>query len=220
MSSIDFLSHDGNDNSVANTARVSFAGEDWMNLPENYTEKQRDSLIKYLAKHKHVSPFRHNSISIRCEEAIPIARQLGKHQAGFSWNEKSRRYVTEDVTFFYPDVWRKKPDESIKQGSGGVFNTHENSKLQDDYDAVMQFAFDTYNEFIARGVAPELARYLLPQAMNTKWVWTGNLLAFAHVYNERIASNAQLECQLFAKELDGILRPLFPVSWAALVDKC
>jgi thymidylate synthase (FAD) len=218
MSTILYLSHDGTDNSVANTARVSFAGEDWMNLPENYTEKQRDGLIKYLAKHKHVSPFRHNSISLRCEEAIPIARQLGKHQAGLSWNEVSRRYVTEDVTFFHPDIWRKKPEKSIKQGSGEDFSASENIEIEKDFNEVLRVAINTYNKFLEKKMAPELARYVLPQAMNTKWIWTGNLLAFAHVYKERIAKNAQLECQLFAKELDSILRPLFPVSWAALVD--
>jgi thymidylate synthase (FAD) len=66
-------------------------------------------------------------------------------------------------------------------------------------------------------IAPEMSRMILPQAMLTSWYWTGNLLAFAHVYKERIAEGAQLEAQHFAKELDKIIRPLFPESWQALV---
>ena len=70
----------------------------------------------------------------------------------------------------------------------------------------------------AAGVAPEMARMVLPQSMLTEWVWSGNILAFAHVYKERIAEGAQLEAQDFAKKLDEVIRPMFPVSWSALVD--
>ena len=215
--SIELLSHDGNDNTVANTARVSFAGEDWLNLPEDYTPAQRDKLIAYLAKHKHVSPFRHNSISIRCEMPIFIVRQLGKHQAGLSWNEVSRRYCTDDVTFHIPEEWRVKPDGSIKQGSAGVslLNNYFNTK----YKQHLRSSIELYDDMIEENIAPEMARMVLPQSMNTKWVWTGNLLAMAHIYRERSDGGAQLECRIFAAELDEVLRPLFPVAWAALVGE-
>lgn len=213
---IEHLSHDGTDNSIANTARVSFAGEDWLNLPEGYTTEQAAKLIKYLATHKHVSPFRHNSISIRCEMPIFIVRQLGKHQAGLSWNEVSRRYCTDDVTFHIPEEWRAAPDGSIKQGSAGVHKSTMYWSVQ--YGKLLNSAIFLYDEMIKDKVAPEQARMVLPQAMNTKWVWTGNLLAMAHIYRERSASGAQLECQWFAKELDEVIRPLFPVAWSALVD--
>tara|TARA_R110002126_G_scaffold93585_2_gene221621 strand:- start:1064 stop:1711 length:648 start_codon:yes stop_codon:yes gene_type:complete len=213
---IEYLSHDGTDNSIANTARVSFAGEDWLNLPEGYTPEQRNKLIKYLATHKHMSPFRHNSISIRCEMPIFIVRQLGKHQAGLSWNEVSRRYCTDDVTFHVPEEWRAAPDGSIKQGSAGI---HTHSEFYSNaYAKLLRHAISLYEDMIMDKVAPEMARMVLPQSMNTKWVWTGNLLAMAHIYRERSASGAQLECQWFAKKLNEVLRPLFPVAWSALVD--
>tara|TARA_R110000851_G_scaffold61962_5_gene142509 strand:+ start:2197 stop:2844 length:648 start_codon:yes stop_codon:yes gene_type:complete len=213
---VELLSYDGNDNSIANTARVSFAGEDWLNLPEGYTTEQRNKLIKYLATHKHVSPFRHNSISIRCEMPIFIVRQLGKHQAGLSWNEVSRRYTTEGITFHMPDEWRAVPDKSIKQGSAGVH--HDTDWWTEEYTKHVDNSVLLYERMIVDGIAPEMARMVLPQSMNTKWVWTGNLLAMAHIYRERSASGAQLECQWFAKKLNEVLRPLFPVAWSALVD--
>lgn len=215
---IELLDSQGNDNTVANTARVSmqFDGS-WAQLPENYTEEQRDKLITYLARNNHSSPFRHNSITLRISVPIFLARQLGKHQVGMSWNEVSRRYVAEKPTFFHPQVWRSVPDGSIKQGSG---TAHPNSDgFKDLYSDMVNCCLALYNGMLDRGIAPEMARIVLPQSMMTQVVWTGSLMAFAHVYKLRIDGHAQVEAQDFAKELDKVIRPLFPVSWTALVGE-
>ena len=211
---IELLSHDGSDNSIANTARVSFAGDDWLELPADYTIKQRNKLIKYLATHKHLTPFRHNSISIRCKAPIFVARQLGKHQAGLSWNEVSRRYVKGGIEFHIPEAWRAAPKGSIKQGSASIHKHSEQWKPP--YAEAMEDMLDLYDELLEDGVAPEQARMVLPQSMMTTWVWTGNLLAMAHIYNERIAPGAQLEVQWFAENLNVIMTKLFPIAWEAL----
>ena len=116
---IELMMHCDNDNTVANTARVSM--EDigtWEELPTEYSKTKRDKLIAYLATHHHTSPFRHNNITVRCNVPIFLARQLGKHQVGMSWNEISRRYVDTTPDFFDPSgTWRSKPYGSIKQGS-------------------------------------------------------------------------------------------------------
>ncbi|UCR91731.1 thymidylate synthase [Vibrio phage 536] len=213
--SIEVLDFHGSDNAIANAARVSFASHgDWNSIPESYSKEKRDKLIMYLAKHRHLTPFRHTSITIRCKEPIFLARQLGKHQAGLSWNEVSRRYVKGDVEFHIPSAWRLAPDGSIKQGSAGV---HPSSgQFSAAYSDFINKAKDFYDSMIENGVAPEQARMVLPQSMLTEWVWTGNLLAMAHIYRERIASGAQLEAQYFARKLDDALQPLYPVAWAAL----
>lgn len=225
MLSIDLLDYHGSDAAVANSARVSFANfGEWNEIPEGYSQERCSGLIKYLAKHRHLTPFRHTSVSIRCKAPIFIARQLGKHQAGLSWNEVSRRYVKGDVEFHVPDVWRAAPEGSIKQGSGPenirhILDDHaELSCIHAEYDKFIDTALDLYNTMLAHKVAPEQARMVLPQSMMTEWVWTGNILAFAHIYRERIAPGAQIEAQEFAKELDAIIRPLFPEAWAALCD--
>ena len=216
---IELLEHCGSDNTIANTARVSMElGGGWNELPEDYSEEQRNKLITYLATHNHTSPFRHNSITIRCNVPIFLARQLGKHQVGMSWNEVSRRYVDTDVTFFVPEEWRSKPDGSIKQGSAGV---HEYSEEHTEgYNNHLQHCLGYYNFLLEDGVAPEQARMVLPQSMMTQFVWTGSLYAFVHVYKLRVDAHAQQEAQDFAIELDKIIRPLFPVSWPTLVDPC
>ena len=97
---------------MVNSARVSFAKE----------VKEMDlndvKLIRYLAKHRHDTPFRHNFIQLRCSVPVFLARQLMKHQAGLTWNEESRRYIDSKPEFYYPENWRARPDKSIKQGSG------------------------------------------------------------------------------------------------------
>lgn len=213
----------GNDLSTVNSARVSFNKESSFEYELNgegfiideVLSEADTKLIKYLAKHKHMTPFRHNGITIRCKSPIFLARQLGKHQAGLSWNEISRRYVDYTPEFFFTD-WRERPKGSVKQGSGDVVD--KNKMWRGYYSQHVENSLALYEDMLKDGVAPELARMVLPQSMLTEWIWTGNLISFAHVYKERIASGAQLEAQEFAKELDKIIRPLFPVSWSALVD--
>ena len=215
---IELLEHVGSDNSIANTARVSMQFDTtWNELPDDYTVQQRDKLIAYLATHKHTSPFRHTSITIRMNVPIFLARQLGKHQVGMSWNEVSRRYVSSEPEFFYPDGWRTKPDGSIKQGSAGIHE--DNGNIMDAYDKHVRLTLDFYNELLEHNVAPELARMVLPQSMMTQVIWTGSLMAFAHVYKLRIDGHAQVEAQEFAKALDEVIRLLYPVAWAALTGK-
>lgn len=213
---IELMDSMGNDNTVANVARVSMQFDtNWNELPEDYSVEQRDKLISYLARNHHTSPFRHPQITVRIKVPIYLARQLGKHQVGMSWNEVSRRYVATEPVFAYPDAWRKAPKGSIKQGSAGTHSAHDD--IQAHYDQHIGESIYFYNILLDNGVAPEQARMVLPQSMYTEVIWTGSLMSFAHVYKLRVDEHAQVEAQEFAKELDSIIRPLFPVSWEALV---
>lgn len=200
----------GDDLRVANVARVSF------NKWKMEFDKGDARLIDYLAAHEHSSPFRHTAISVRCKAPIFLARQLGKHQAGLSWNEVSRRYVDAGVEFFVPDSWRSRPADGIKQGSGGV---HENTEYFEElYDRYLLKTIIVYDEMVRDGVAPEMARMVLPQSMMVDWVWTGNLLSLFHVYRLRAGEGAQVEARDFAEKLKAVIQPIFPHSWGALEE--
>ena len=209
---VELVDHAGGDRSVALSARVSFSKE-----PEQFTEAQNNKLIKYLADHKHLTTMRHNFIQLRCTAPIFLARQLGKHQAGLTWSEESRRYIDTPPEFYTPDGWRARPDGSVKQGSGTTLV--ENRFMREFYDSYVKACASAYETLIDEKVAPEMARMLLPQSMMTTWIWSGNLLAFVHVYKERIASGAQIEARHFAKELRNVIEPLFPVSFSALIGE-
>lgn len=224
---VQLVDHMGSDSSVSNSARVSF--NKWK---EDFDDGDA-KLIKYLASHKHMTPFRHTQVQLRCKAPIFLVRQLGKHQAGLSWNEVSRRYVKSEPEFFEPEQWRSAPEGSIKQGSGsGIISEDirnytigydrdygcEIGNVYEAYNLVLETTIGVYNQMLSNGVAPEMARMVLPQSMQTEWIWSVNILAFAHVYKERIASGAQGEAKVFARELDKVIRPLFPFAWSALVD--
>lgn len=207
--SIELLDKMGDDLTVANVARVSFAK--WKS---EFEVGKDDRLINYLADHEHSSPFRHTQIQLRCKVPLFLARQLQKHQAGLSWNEVSRRYVDVGIEFYVPGSWRSRPTDGIKQGSG---EEHEASEyFKHVYSQFCKRAVHDYKEMIDEGVAPEMARMILPQSMMVDFVWTGNLLAFFHIYRLRAGEGSQEEAKEFAKLLEEIVQPLFPHCWSAL----
>jgi thymidylate synthase (FAD) len=218
MIKAEYVSHMGSDLTVVNSARVSFDKEsNWDFNPAatgNVLSKVDTRLISYLATHAHTTPFTHPQITLR--ETIPIfvARQRFKHVVGFTYNEVSRRYVDAAPEFFVPKEWRKRPEGSVKQGSG---DTHPDSyTFGAIYGEFLKNAKATYENMIACGIAPEQARMVLPQSMLTSYYVTGSLAAFARAYKQRIDAHAQIEIQDLAKQWNEIIEPLFPVAWNAL----
>jgi thymidylate synthase (FAD) len=202
----------GSDLSVVNAARVSFGKKsDWefSALREGLLERDA-KLINYLAKHKHISPFGHAFASFHVKAPIFVARQLVKHKF-LRWNEISRRYVEDEPEFYVPEVWRGKA-ENIKQGSAGVVST------QSDPNFVNYTALRTYNEMLSEGVAPEMARMVLPTSQLTEWIWSGSLDAFADMCRLRCATDTQYETRLVADDISKKMSELFPVSWSALLN--
>ena len=213
---VKLVDHMGSDLTVVNAARVSFAKtSEWDVVPdagpvEGYLKVDDERLIKYLAKHNHWSPFGHASMQFHIKAPVFVARQLVKHQVGLVWNEVSRRYVDDEVEFYEPTEWRLAA-ENKKQGSSdetvpfSVTPTHE-------------WCRQTYKNLLNAGVAPEMARMILPQSMYTEWYWSGTLYAFARVCNLRCKPDAQVETQMVADQIDKLAKDLFPYSWEALRD--
>ena len=211
---VKLVDHMGSDLTVVNAARVSFAKtSEWDVVPdagpvEGYLKVDDERLIKYLAKHNHWSPFGHASMQFHIKAPVFVARQLVKHQVGLVWNEVSRRYVDDEVEFYEPTEWRLAA-ENKKQGSSdetvpfSVTPTHE-------------WCRQTYKNLLSAGVAPEMARMVLPQSMYTEWYWSGTLYAFARVCNLRCKPDAQVETQMVADQIDKLAKDLFPYSWEAL----
>lgn len=209
---VQYVEHLGNDLSVVNAARCSFD-----KVKDEFDDKDA-KLINYLAREKHMLPFRHPQISLRMYMPIFVLRQIGKHQVGFSFSEVSRRYVKGDPEFYEPMVWRKKPEGSIKQGSGRVVDSA--GIIPPHIQQVNESVLETYKWLMEGddGVAPEMARMILPQSMYTTVYVTGSLLGWHHMYNQRTDSHAQLETQEYARAIGQIMEELYPVSWEALND--
>ena len=212
MIEVTYINHMGNDLSVVNAARVSFAKEskwdDYDSEKDQYVLKDKDrKLIHYLAEHKHLSPFGHCFASFVVKAPIFVARQLVKHKF-LRWNEISRRYVDSKPEFYEPDEWRGKAEDK-KQGSDGVVDVG-------DWGDTNWACLKAYQDLLSNDVCPEQARMVLPQSTMTEWYWSGSLDAFAAMCNLRCAGDTQLETRLVANQICDSMKELFPTSWFAL----
>ena len=178
--------------------------------------EELESILNHIRKMpSHWSPFAHTAITLHLKMPIFVARQIMKHTTGIEYNEVSRRYVDSEPEFYRP-VWRMKAD-NVKQGSGPEFCATDQLHINGGEDYV-EMMVNYYNWLLDEEVAPEQARMVLPQSMYTEVIATGNLYAFANMYIQRTDSHAQKETQDLTKQIGEIIQPLYPVSWAALVD--
>ncbi len=197
----------GDDLKVVNAARVSFGKH------KSELDDQDEKLIKYLAGHDHWTPFAHCQATFLIEAPIFVRSQLAKHTVGLVMNEVSRRYIVTEPVLYFPISWRSAPTNK-KQGSGPPMPLP--SKLDNQFHTYMRDALALYNSMIKAGVAPEMARMVLPQNTMTEWYWTGSLAAFARVCNLRLPPDAQHETRLIAAQIFIKLKAKFPLSMAAL----
>ena len=240
------IDHMGSDLSVVNAARVSFGKKsDFMyfchqcikqgnECGHNFEEGMQhrlnvkdEKLIKYLAKHKHISPFGHAFASFHVKAPIFVARQLVKHKF-LRWNEISRRYVDDEPEFYVPDVWRGRSEDK-KQGSEGVVEVGAYDEYWVDYQGGLcidpkgvgfnEAAKGWYLHLLNQGVAPEQARMVLPQSTMTEWYWSGSLDAFASMCQLRCKEDTQYESRVVANQISEVMGKLYPVSWGALMGE-
>ena len=247
MITVNYIDHMGHDVRVADIARQSFAKQnirlqDEMNgrdmslikmLGSGYTSDERLALVEAMlnvgtnaeaialinsirGKATHWTPFAHCMIQTQCKAPIPIRTQAFKSKVGFVENEESRRYITSTPEIFIVDEFRCIPNGNIKQGSGGK---HENSDFWlINYKNLCDGAVELYEKMIKDGIAPEQARFILPQGVMVNWTWTGSLAAYARFHLLRSDSHSQKEIQDFAGQHADIASELFPVSFKALTE--
>ena len=214
-----YIDHMGSDLSVVNAARVSFGKSsewsylDWHNStlhPQKKILSDRDTkLIRYLAAHKHISPFGHCFASFHIKAPIFVARQLVKHKF-LRWNEISRRYTTENIEFYVPDIWRGQSQDKKQGSEGEIQHIHIQTS--------QQIPLTLYEGLLDKGVCEEQARMVLPQNTMTEWYWSGSLDAFSAMCNLRCKPDTQEETRQVANQIDRRMIELFPVSWDALTE--
>lgn len=205
---VELLDTFGDDLTVVNAARVSFAKESTVMEPRD------EKLIQYLAKHDHITPFFHPQARFRLKMPIYVAREWFRHTVGFARNEVSRRYVDDPPECFVPDLLRER-DLNKKQGSKAT-PIETNEETLKEVAAFQEKAMEFYDSLLKKNVAPEVARGVLPQSMYTEFIETGSLSAYARLCQLRLSPYAQAEIQVFAQAVCELLESRFPVSWKAL----
>ncbi|MBG9809139.1 FAD-dependent thymidylate synthase [Bacillus subtilis] len=203
----------GSDLSVVNSARVSYDKE------STELDEKDIRLIKFLARERHTSPFRHATLQFEVYAPLMVARQHWKYIVGAdhtmdAWNESSRRYITEEPTFYIPKPgeWRSAPENS-KQGSGSTIDIDEGADFTEELMDYVEKGEWLYSDAISRGICAEQARLFLPAyGMYVRYYWTASLQSVAHFLNQRLGHDSQVEIQEYAKAVYALAKPKFPVS--------
>jgi thymidylate synthase (FAD) len=188
---------------------ASIVNSDWQ-YPED-TEDFVKQLWQWRTTPTHDTPFNHTFISFEVKAPIFVRAQLVKHEY-LIMSEFSRRYITDGIEFYTPDVWRKAA-ENKKQGS---LDEGINSEYNPAYNN--SSALYAYHQALDHGVAPEQARMVLPQSTMTEWTWSGTLGAFAKMCTLRLHPEAQYEARPVAQQVYDRLKEYWPVAAKALVE--
>jgi|TARA_Y100000004_G_scaffold52764_1_gene58575 thymidylate synthase (FAD) len=201
----------GDDLTPVNAARVSFGGRS-----ETFEEKDR-KLSKFLIKHKHFSPFRHQHCMFIIKAPEFVMRQWYKHVVGIettsshvtkdhAWNEISGRYVPYDE-FYEPTEFRKQSEDN-KQASDGLVENQKNAKKV--WDMGQNVAISCYKQLLDMGMAKEQARSILPLTVYTKVWWTASFQSVMNFIELRDEPTSQVEIQEYARGLKEIMLEKFP----------
>ena len=199
----------GGDRTPAQTARTSF---------RNRVERTADEdakLTDYLVRNKHTTPIEFCQVRFYMKMPIFVARQLVRHRTA-SINEVSYRYVQAAREFYVPTEGRcQRRAESNKQGSSS--ETVDNPpRVRNIIAEAGGRCFDDYEALLAEGLAPELARVVLPCGTYTEWYWQNDLHNTLHMLRLRLDPHAQYEIRVYAEAMLALLRPVFPTiiaSW-------
>ena len=201
----------GDDLTPVNAARVSFGGRS-----DKFTNKDR-RLSKFLIKHKHFSPFRHQHVMMIIKAPEFVMRQWYKHVVGIettsshptkdhAWNEISGRYV-EVEEYYVPEVYRAQSEDN-KQASEGEVELQE--ECMRSWNDSIEHAKIFYEGLLRRGVAKEQARAVLPLSQYTQVWWTASFQSIMNFIELRDEPTSQVEIQEYARALKKIMLDVFP----------
>jgi len=201
----------GNDLTVANSARVSFGKR------KNEYDKADEKLVRYLAKHKHFSPFRHLVVQFHIKAPEFVMRQWYKHVVGVettsshstkdhAWNEISGRYVPVEE-YYIPENWRQQSEDNKQASFGSV---KEQEEANETYKKALQVTKHYYEKLLELGVAKEQARIMLPLSQYTEVYWTASFQAIVNFIELRDEPTSQWEIREYAKVLKEQMFALYP----------
>jgi len=190
---------------IAYCARVS-------NPSNQLNTETSDKLIRYLVKHQHWSPLEMVSACIEITTTRDIARQILRHRS-FSFQEFSQRYAdpTKDMAF----VTREARLQDTKNRQNSI--STDDTELQAWWDAKQKFIIDQaqsiYSEAIAKGIAKEQARAVLPEGLTESRLYmNGTLRSWIHFIELRSANGTQLEHQEVAIACAKVIAEIFPMT--------
>ena len=206
---IDYM---GNDTSIVQAARVSY-GEG--------TKKSRDdkSLIFYLMRHWHSTPFEMCEIKLHVKLPVFVARQWIRHRTA-NVNEYSARYSILDNEFYIPKSENlASQSSSNNQGRGDVLEGEEANKVIQILKSDSLRSYKSYEKMLSKenkkGLARELARMNLPTNIYTQWYWKTDLHNLFNFIRLRNDLHAQYEIRVYAEKIAELVKKWVPFAFEA-----
>lgn len=205
----------GSDLTVVNSARVSFGKR-----KEVFDNSDR-KLVRFLAKNKHWSPFRHMMVQFHVKAPEFVMRQWYKHVVGIetsssssakdhAWNEISGRYVPVS-DFYIPINWRKQSEDNKQASEGSI---EDQKSANEVFNNAMNKILDSYQKLLDLGVAKEQARMLLPLNQYTEVYWTASFQAIMNFIDLRDEATAQWEIREYAIAMKDLMYEIYPETTA------
>ena len=195
---------------IAFCARVS-------NPTNQLNTETSDKLIRYLVKNQHWSPLEMVNACVEITTTRDIARQILRHRS-FSFQEFSQRYAdpTQDLNFVTREA--RLQDPKNRQNSVDIPGwTLNEQMLLDEWrrqqEYVIRTATEAYEWAIAKGIAKEQARAVLPEGLiESRLYMNGTLRSWIHYIELRSAHGTQKEHQAIARMCAQVIADVFPMS--------
>jgi thymidylate synthase (FAD) len=198
------------DFAIVQAARVSY-GEGTKQVNEDR------GLIRYLARHRHTTPF--EMVEFKFHHVMPIfvARQWIRHRTA-NVNEYSGRYSVVPDRFYRPSMENvRQQSKTNRQGGEQPIDEATARQFLDYLDSVEQ-SYEQYEKLMEQGVARELARIGLPVNVYTEWYWKIDLHNLFHFLSLRMDAHAQQEIRDYASAMFALIEPIVPVAAEAFLD--
>ena len=222
---VKYIMHMGNDRTAYNAARTSYDRADWDK--EDTLNLSELRLVTDLAENRHWTPFGHAHVTLWIQAPIFCRAQLIRSKIGLTMtphededempiSEMSRRVVKTRPSYTLPHPWHLAPRRGM--GTAGPIPPNEVAAMKHRMERAVENAINAYMEAIVDGIAPEEARAILPQCIDTSWIWTGSLEAWSRVCKLRLESHAQNISQELARLINKKIEPLFPESWPRILQ--
>jgi len=197
---------------IAYCARVS--------NPKNQENNSFEGLLRYCIKNQHWSIFEHAFLTVEINTSLAIATQILRHRS-FTFQQFSQRYAdsTElQLEIPVPDLRRQ--DTKNRQNSTDDLGSDLKETMSLMIKKHFEESLNIYNLLLAQGVAKECARFVLPQATQTRLYMSGSIRSWIHYIDLRSAHGTQLEHKQIAEQCKCIFVDEFPTIAATLDWVC
>jgi thymidylate synthase (FAD) len=196
------------DYAIVQAARVSY-GEGTKTPSDDRT------LIRYLMRHRHTTPFEMVEMKFHISLPMFIARQWIRHRTA-NVNEYSARYSVVPDAFWKPDSARAQGISNKQAGEGSVSDSAQDMFLE--ALSKSESIYSDYEKIISSGICREQARAILPVSAYTQWYWKCDLHNIFNFLSLRMDSHAQQEIRDYAIAMFEIVKAIFPISCEAFED--